>query len=339
MNDAVPKSKADEIVGDWVRWTKYEIFNGAIVPAQGSEIQRYDPWKEFRENAGKYRTVEQPYTSLLELHRNLEEAHVRGIKPSCYYPGDDRPSPPGAIIGPRTEADDLILAWCNQHGLLGLVSVLCNSIRPVPSGEGPATIYYREGGIWRQKEPEPTPPKAGFTWLEPGARFYRERPLADIEPFFRRADKEKPLSPPLPNTVPFFRCYGEPLEEFVHWCWIFGSCVTYMSQTVRKADDALADFEAFDMLSGLAESAGPAFLFDKAKKSVSEVRLSAGLFASYALMFLWDQMEGRRALRCENCDSYFISDDRRARYCSPRCRNTVQKRRSRAKSTENQTED
>jgi hypothetical protein len=64
---------------------------------------------------------------------------------------------------------------------------------------------------------------------------------------------------------------------------------------------------------------------------LEQVTISPGLLSSYALMFLLDQVENRRALRCEVCVRYFVSDERRALYCSPRCRHTAQSRRYRLK--------
>ena len=62
---------------------------------------------------------------------------------------------------------------------------------------------------------------------------------------------------------------------------------------------------------------------------VEDTRRSAGLLASHALMLLMDRTDGRRCLHCAKCDRYFVSNDRQARYCSPRCRNAAQSQRHR----------
>ena len=64
---------------------------------------------------------------------------------------------------------------------------------------------------------------------------------------------------------------------------------------------------------------------------LDDTRTSAGLLASYALMFLWDRKAGRRCLQCAHCNHYFVSNARQARYCTPRCRNTTHSQRHRAK--------
>jgi hypothetical protein len=117
-------SKSLGVEGSWFRWSRYDIDNGVLVPAEGAELQQYDPWVDFRSNAGKYRTVDQPYVPILELHRKLT---ILGGKHNVW------PTPARAAKrGMQNEADELIVAWCNQHGFLGLVPVLSNSIRPAP---------------------------------------------------------------------------------------------------------------------------------------------------------------------------------------------------------------
>src|SRR5690349_13705292 len=76
--------KSFEVSGEWFRWSRYRMVNKVIVPMPGAELNEYDPWKAYRSNAGKYRTVDQPYTSLLELQRKLEEADSRRVH--LYYP-------------------------------------------------------------------------------------------------------------------------------------------------------------------------------------------------------------------------------------------------------------
>src|SRR5258708_1795123 len=96
--------KSFEVRGRWQRWNRYDLVNGVIMPAPGSPgPEEYDPWGGFRANAGRYRTVEQPYLPLLDLHRNLQQAKSNGIHPfdPSYHPRH-LPEP---IVGPRTDAD------------------------------------------------------------------------------------------------------------------------------------------------------------------------------------------------------------------------------------------
>lgn len=358
------KEKAAAVSGTWVRASQYDLLNGVVVPADGAEFVDFDPWQEFRANVGEYRTVEQPYVKLLELNRNLKDAESKGIRPSyiAFHPRYIA----GPLRGSKTKADELILAWCNQHGLLGLVPVLSNSIHP-PITIGPdlhnsawlvtKRHHFRDGGRWTPSRSDTrhidtTPkkaenaarkfadkgPKPGVTWFNWMNHVFEQKPLDYIEPFFRPVWKDEPLNLPCPNTRKFWRCYGEPLQEFTLWCEMFALCVDHMSQwdvdKAKKEDAVHTVRQSFWALEGLAAGAAASFGFNHKTNTLDEKRVSAGLFASYALMFLWDWQAGRRALSCQACKRYFVSNETRARYCSPRCRNTAQKRRSRARQEE-----
>ena len=272
--------------------------------------------------------------------------------------------------GPQNEADCLILDWCNGHGLLGLVPVLSSSIRlPVSIEPGKYDFmrvitqrhHFRDGGIWhpsimgseissstaeeaeeyaRQRAgARPQPHVTWFNWL---LHFYEEKPSDHIRDFFLpsafglSSEIKKNIPVPCPNTPEFWQSYGEPLREFTTWCEMFAEAVKYLgqweggNQEPEPGTAAYAVRSAHWVLSGLAQSAAPSFSFNPEKNRLEEQRVSAGLLASYALMFLWDRMAGRLALRCQNCQQYFVSNEQRAKYCSPRCRNTAQSRRYRA---------
>jgi hypothetical protein len=357
--------KMAEVRGPWVRWSRYDLLNGVVVPAEGAEFQVYDPWENFRANVGKYRTVEQPYTALLELHRNLKEAEGRNIRPLMLL---NRNFLGPAMRGPRNDAERLILDWCNRHGLLGLVPVLSNSIRVPPAieaGDHECTRivtklhHFREGGIWTSWRKTATPtahspeaaeaaarknaeegPKPSVRWMHSLTHDYEEKKLEHIRDYFLptafglHRPEEEPFRPPCPNTRAFWDCYGEPVWEFVEWCEIFALSVNYLSRWeggATEGEAVLTVRQSNRVLTGLAQSAAHAFQFDPERNTTSEERVSAGLIASYALMFLWDRTERRRTIECQNCGSYFVSDEKRARYCSPRCRNTAQSRRYRSK--------
>jgi hypothetical protein len=342
--------KSFDVNGTWQRWKRYDLVNGVIVPAPGSpRPKKYDPWDQFRANAGKYRTVAQPYLPLLELNRNLQKAKSEGIRPSD--PGYHPRHLAQPIVGPKTDADRLILDWCNAHGLLGLVSVLSDSIRLSQTFS-----HFRRGGQWftrsesvdagvtqrrvetgrRSSQPRVrNNAKQSVTWLNWMFQDYEEKNIDHLELYFRPVWKEgqPPLSVPRPNSQEFWNQYGEPIREFAYWCEVFGLSVDYMSQwEPTKAEDESAKYAVMQshwLLTGLAQSAETSFRFRPERNQLDEARVSAGLLGSYALMFLWDRADGRRALRCQNCDRYFISDEQRALYCSPKCRNTAQSRRYR----------
>jgi hypothetical protein len=168
---------------------------------------------------------------------------------------------------------------------------------------------------------------------------YEEKPLKAIRDFFlptrfgAAGEVQEQVPIPCPNSRTFWDVYGEPVWEFTRWCERFTEAVVLISEWAGEGGSFAfrAVCDAHSVLFELARSAAPNFHFNVKKNTVDEDRVCAGLLASYALMFLWDRMEGRRALSCRNCSRYFVSDERQARYCSPRCRNTAQKRRSRLK--------
>lgn len=363
MYDPMQQSaKAFEVRGSWKRFTRYDLLNSVIVPADGSDLTEYDPWTDYRSNAGKYRTVQQPYVPLLNLYERLKECESRGIRPfrlaSRFFRG-------GPVRGPQNEADELIVGWCNEHGLLGLIPVLSNSIfqaaaiRPAKSESSRFVVkrqHFRDGGAWMTRSSKETVhgsdpdcadeggrlsadewPKPSVTWFNWLSHAYEERPLEFIRDYFLPTPfgsrREENFRPPCPNSTGFWTRYGEPVAEFVRWSRIFAEAVQFASYESAGSDEETSRSvnESYWALNGLAQSASPAFHFNSRRNVVSEERVSAGLLASYALMFLWDRAEGRRALKCETCTARFVSDEQRARYCSPRCRNTAQSRRYRAR--------
>ncbi len=347
-----------QLKGEWVRWTSYDLLNSVIVRAAGSKLESYDAWAPYAANVGKYRTVEQPYTSLLELARKLRDAESRGVHPSALGWRAQQSEP---IQGAKTEVDQLVLDWCNQYGLLGLVSVRCGSItvnrdvrhfrdggqwftrlveREVSQGLMSITKTYLQHGEHSVSPNVAVRDEPTCTWLDWKSHEFKDKPLNDLEVFFRRASSDQPLCVPRPNTVEFWGQYGEPLIDFIDSCKDFAASVAFMSrwQGGAQADDAaeLARVQqGHRYLSGLAKATGLESQFDSRAATLREDRFSAGLFASFGLMFLLDWQEGRRALECRNCASWFVSNDHRAGYCSPRCRNTAQSRRYRNKATGN----
>jgi hypothetical protein len=352
MNDPVHGEKSFEVHGEWARWTQYEIIDGMVVPAEGTELKWYDPWNRFRANVGKYRTVEQPYLPFMELWRALWKLQQHGIRHSR------RPSQWKGLHGPQNEADQLILTWCNEHGLLGLLTVLADSIRlPVTIQSEREREYVltklhaRTGGIWatwhrreRQFESRELTDEEMTTVVDCKARQtlasrLRRISLFDFFFFDTKASERLAITDQAqiacPNTRDFLARYCESLSAIETWSWYF-TLATHNLSTWRTKPEHYGDYAAqhFKFLDDISQSAANSFRWRRETDRIDEARVSAGLLASYALMFLWDRMDGRHALSCRNCGRYFVSDldIDHARYCSPRCRNTAQKRRSRATS-------
>jgi len=339
-----------DVRGKWKLWTRYELVNSTVVPAQDAELREYDPWERYRANFGKYRTVEQPYCSLIDLGIRLAQQREEGVRPSRI---DPKHVTSVTIRGPQNEADSLILDWCNKHGLLGLVPVLATRIDITDK------IYHvRDGGKWRTvlrqeerrkstviehqlvesgDEDSFTPLIQGdhretLTWLNWVFHAYEKTPLAKKRAFFGAWSPSQPFTPWRPGSSAFWKIYGEPADEFADWCIVFARTASFLSRSSGLANELDFLNASRLVLSRLSDSAVPYFAYYPERTIVlDEERTPAGLLASYALMLLWDLVEGRRTLVCMNCGRYFVSDERRAAYCAPRCRNTAQSRRYRAK--------
>lgn len=355
------------VSGEWFRWSAYDLNCGIIVPAEGATLEKYDPWDAFRENEGRYRTVEQPYAPLLDLGRELSSLEERGIHPSICWNVNFLSEPQR---GPRNEADAAILGWVNKHGLLGILPVTTSEIRgPAQVIESPTFYsvtqahYFRIAGRWAdnsQGTGGPLPPvsdKSGrkaiideavkrlpeagateSTWFAPAGRdkdWVRRFYLPVL--YGPRSRDSMSDSPPCPGSPDFHKHYTEPLWEFFRWVESFRQAALDLHRR-RSTEEALQRAEeANTFLASLAQSAAPSFRFYKTA-GTQEERHSAGLLASYALMCLWDDMDGRRALECTVCGKYFVSDEFRATYCSATCRNTASKRRARARKAEQRGE-
>src|SRR5215468_7280309 len=112
------RAPQDFLRGMWWRAIDYEIRRSPagvayIQPATGAEIVEYDPWTEFNEARGSRSRALSPYHELLRLAEAT----------------DWRPAPTGR--GFRVEGlgfyelepgdEKRLLAWCKDHGLLGLL--------------------------------------------------------------------------------------------------------------------------------------------------------------------------------------------------------------------------
>ncbi len=131
-NDPMQAKKVPQVTGEWWRWSSYTILDGVIVPEEGATLEAYDPWKVYFQNVGRYRTVEQPYVSLLELNR---------LRPPPFRP----------LVHPSLTPSRLMLNWCSQYGHLGILPTLANSIQS--SRRSPRSDT-RGGGIRCNRPPQ-----------------------------------------------------------------------------------------------------------------------------------------------------------------------------------------
>lgn len=323
---------AFDLVGISPRWSRYQIQAGRIAPNRKSEFQAlFDPWVEFRENAEVYRTVARPYVPMLALGKVLGELHRKGVQTSGPFTD--------ARI-PTTEADEALLAFANQFGLLGILP--CLSDRICIPGSRRSLEHRRIGGIWTGIETSHTEHASGkqgravFRWWRWDQNSWVDKPLHHLWAYFPNVGDPQALSStrlPRPGTERFFRWYAEPLDEFAQWVSWFSTAV----ESLSIGDRPDAEIDGFELLRGLAAGAMESFFLNTEKQSIQQVRVSPGLLSSFALMYLWDRVEGYRVIYCENCGKPFVSNDRLAAYCRVACRNSANSRRYRERKKERES--
>jgi hypothetical protein len=150
--------------GGWWRFSKYELRDGYIRPAPKAQLEIYDPWAAYQssweydpESATPYieqRTSAPPYQSLLAL---LQEFRF------------------DALGKPDLESAEKLLAWCSEHGLLGLLpqrtQMVTLAVRWYPPGWGPMLGE------------KPKPPKDGKLSLI-GFQYFRQNAVVRLRGWY-----------------------------------------------------------------------------------------------------------------------------------------------------------
>src|ERR1051325_2924953 len=116
---AVITPEPNIIVSPWWKFNRYELANGCIKPAHNAKLQLYDPWEGFLD-ARRKTNAQPPYQALFAV---LIEAGVRDISIS----GDDSPLEElpvndEGLLTISTKAEEKLLSWCSNYGLLGILS-------------------------------------------------------------------------------------------------------------------------------------------------------------------------------------------------------------------------
>ena len=261
----------------------------------------------------------------MKLVRQLEYVPERPRYPDC--------------LAQKSQA--LILEWCQQHGLLGVLLSRWEaiSLAPQPDEAGqwfqrrysrgfgqalqvcettgdvkdrPATVLIRGWNDFTLAEESPSK-----TW----SRFF-----PSVE-FFERDT----FSYPQPYTEEFCQLYGERLMDFCNAAKMLTGAMLYLSgkEPSVQGDPKVARAQALDAMNWLRRPVGSVLDFEK-DGSVKARRVAPSLLASFADMFAQDLVYRRPTLQCTCCGTPFVSSAYQARYCSATCRLREQKRRLRA---------
>ncbi len=343
--------------GQWWRFEQYEVRDGVIRPVHDASLEPYDPWTPYREARARTGGLS-PYESLLNLVQDMEF--------------QSRPGP-GPLREPTSQSGEKLLAWCQANGLLGVLphQVIRVTLAPrlVPLKENKAVLVptqlqhgrtnegwvtfdrmvhgARPGSVRDQPERrgELIPPDdAPRGWPQPGVMIqplgmsvYRDERFSKTwSRFFPgvSAGETESHAYPRPLTEEFWRCYVEPVEDFVEAATSLLAAINNLGTAKSVVDAADSDLEmirtGIDHLHSLVRTVSPAIV-PMPDGALRQEWISTSLLGSLAMMALLDLTESRRVLTCESCGKLFVTTAYQARYCSETCRFRIQKQRHRAK--------
>lgn len=350
--------------GFWWRFSRYELRGEYLRPAPGATFTWYDPWEAYR--AARTQGIGAdtlPYQSLLNLLEELNlplqvrELPWRSLSPTttekllgwCAAYG---------LLGmllQRVLMAHLVPRWepletdqAQRKGTVPLWPVQWSYMR-TSSG-------WRARRLWeltRRGRDRRTRPQRGQPVAEK-SRSARERHpsvlLQDLETgewvqesigatwakFFPGVPptKRETYLYPAPLSDEFCVMYAEPVEEFLKGALALREAVSSLAHLkpweAASALDRLRMTEARDLLNRLVAPVSSTLMLRR-DGTVQQRWVAPSLLASLAMMVFQDVSEQRKVLSCENvtCRRLFVATAWQARYCSKRCRFTVQKRRYR----------
>ena len=323
-----PRPGATE--GDWWRFSSYEIRDGCICPAAGAQLIWYDPWPEFQgtrtQTVGQAPGAAQPtYQSLMKLVHQLE-----------YRPGHTRY--PDCLAEP---SQALILNWCRQHGLLGVLLSCWEAITLAPHQEGHNRWVQRQyfrgfGQVIQMHEISGDVEERKASVLLHRLNdlvLAEEPPRKTWRRFFPTVeDSQHDSFPyPAPYSDDFCRLYGERLIDFCNAAKLLVGAMLHLGRKPPEIDgnQQLAREQALDAINILRRSVSSVLDFE-ADQKLKMRRVAPSLLASFADMFAQDQLYHLPILQCICCATPFVSSAYQAKYCSETCRLREQKRRLRA---------
>lgn len=291
----------------WLRFERYEIRDGYIRPI--GTPRHYWPWEGFRAPERK-KAIERPYGELVRLADSI---------------------PPGTT--PSDSQLDEITHWCEQHGLLAILLHRCESVILPSDSKVYVAKYERETKGWRAVRT----PDARFTcgaWMRDVGRFNsRFEPLS--ENWMRYfPDVSRPQNLPPPFSEPFWREYAEPVGGFLEAARFLTSAVSEL-RALRESKQNLeakrASFEAWPerLIHALTANVRPMMTLQSPTR-YADAWAGGSLLSDFAMMVHLDFTRGRvMVCASEDCGAVFVTNSIEAKYCSKKCRSTVQMRKHR----------
>jgi hypothetical protein len=331
-------------LGRWWRHGDYLLVNGLLRPAPATDFEVYDPWEE--RNGGK----PSAYVELANLCRELPLG--------------------GEFAGPLDPAlARRVLDWCRCYGLPGtlvhrteavFLAHRWEQLQLSPNAAAPLLLptqirYFSDSNGWgvRQRQLTSGTPNADLSdrgclvdpaSLPPGAippvAFVRSVGVGGLEAqtlaqswarFFPDVPPERKddFPYPAPKTPEFVATYAEPLADFIEVGNTFAETIDGLSTS--RAETGVHPGDAERRLGSLL-AGNATTVWRRPDGKLRERTLSRSLIGTMAAMALED-LVGGRLRRCVLCDRIFRTSSYQGVYCSPRCRNTFQKRAQRARSS------
>jgi hypothetical protein len=251
-----------------------------------------------------------------------------------------------------------VLDWCRRYGLIGIVPMQAHLTMCETAAE-PDDFSFLVGPIatsvsQRQSRRYSSDPSAGMDeensrdhlfqmvdWLDErksrkGGRNkvaksllrIPEQPYREmVEDWFgSKADTDYGSLETQDGAELFWTAYREPIEFFAAVAWQFLDEVEVLHTPVkdwwntpatRGAEDLFHAIDYFDALSNSIDRHCERLT---SAKELRDTRTTCSILAHFGDIAFEDSECGRRVYRCVNCGRISISQDSRARYCSPRCR-------------------
>ena len=329
------RERLEPLAGQWWKFTQYELKDGYICPAPDATLSAYDLWSE--PSPG----VDTAYASLANLVPRGRDAGDNGT------------------VSPDTAA--AALEWCQRYGLLGVLLQRVEKIVLQTWTEDERAILQEWNGT--EEETDRYQIRMQFHRVPQGweTMYYKdwiaegEAPQADpagvmlhliddsvemvFEPFGRTWAQFFPSLPrdqwesyryPKPLSEKFWDLYCEPVEEFMNTAAWLQEKLTTLAKGRETTDDGRVVPYPDDYVLAIHElndHVGTVRWFLQQRPDGFMQRWgSPSLFTSLVLRALQDVTSAKRPLICLTCRRLFVSSAHQARYCSVRCRHTMNKR-------------
>jgi len=338
--------------GDWGRFSRYEIRDGAVRAAPGAKFESYDPWEIYRASEWDTETPP-PYQSLFALMLSIGAVFDQ----QEWQPKQWHLNKKIADLTSNDQAE--ILDWCARFGLLGILPHLASMIElPIRlgahDGEGGHVVrdLLRVNGQWSKRTAIDFPASPLFSenidqflnrdmdlvtldkpvlgrFLAEGEKYFRvPRVTLQEGPSSGHSIYSRPVEHLLDRFFPEFKDAGDQFEcplPLTPMFWeIYSESVDDFVEhalfLMSAAEPVLSRRAHHNLkqLEFLVEPVGIS-LSSASKGDIQEQWACPSLLSSFARMALQTMWAGKRLLRCDCCGEPFLTAGYQSRYCSEQC--------------------